>query len=91
MAHWLDEDNAKAVAVLATTTIGLLGREAPIVARLHRLLRERSRKSYDDACDSFDALDPATRRRIARTAPAVALRRTKRPNLKGLLGAINRR
>ena len=95
MADWLDQEDAKAVAVLATATIRQLGRDAPVVARLQRLLRERSKDAYEDACDSFDGLDSETRERIAAAAPQIARRRirVKRPppTLGGLLGAINRR
>ncbi len=91
MADWIDEETAKAVAVLATATIRLIGREAPVVAALQRLLQERSRPAYEAACGSFDALDPMTRGRIAMTAPVIARRRPKRMSLPGLLGAINRR
>ena len=91
MADWIDEDTAKAVAVLATATIRMLGREAPVVAALQRLLQERSRAAYDAACVTFDAIDPITRGRIALTAPVIARRRPKRISLPGLLGAINRR
>jgi hypothetical protein len=91
VADWIDEETAKAVAVLATATIRLIGREAPVVAALQRLLQERSRPAYDAACASFDALDPLMRGRIAMTAPVIARRRPKRISLPGLLGAINRR
>ena len=91
MADWIDEETAKAVAVLATATIRLIGREAPVVAALQRLLQERSRPAYDAACLSFDTLDPIMRGRIAMTAPVIARRRPKRISLPGLLGAINRR
>ena len=91
MADWIDEETAKAVAVLATATIRLIGRETPVVAALQRLLQERSRAAYDAACLSFDTLDPIMRGRIAMTAPVIARRRPKRISLPGLLGAINRR
>jgi hypothetical protein len=91
VADWIDEETAKAVAVLATATIRLIGREAPVVAALQRLLQERSRPAYDAACSSFDTLDPIMRGRIAMTAPVIARRRPKRISLPGLLGAINRR
>jgi hypothetical protein len=91
VADWIDEETAKAVAVLATATIRLIGREAPVVAALQRLLQERSRPAYDAACASFDTLDPIMRGRIALTAPVIARRRPKRISLPGLLGAINRR
>jgi len=91
VADWIDEETAKAVAVLATATIRLIGREAPVVAALQRLLQERSRPAYDAACLSFDTLDPIMRGRIAMTAPVIARRRPKRISLPGLLGAINRR
>lgn len=95
MADWLDRNDAKAVAVLATATVRQLGREAPVVASLQRLLRERSKPAYDEACESFDELDAEVRERIASSAPAIARRRqrTKRPppTLTGLLGALNRR
>ena len=45
MAQWLDQDGAKAVAVLATATVRQLGRTAPVVASLQRLLRERSKSA----------------------------------------------
>jgi hypothetical protein len=94
VAEWLDQDGAKAVAVLATATVRQLGRTAPVVARLQRLLRERSRDAYDQACDSFDGLDPKVRERIASSAPLIARNRvrTKRPapTLGGLLGVLNR-
>jgi hypothetical protein len=95
LADWLDRDGAKAVAVLATATVRQLGREAPVVARLQRLLRERSKAAFDDACQSFDQLDAGMRERIASSAPTIARRRIKAkrppPTLTGLLGAINRR
>ena len=95
MADWLDRDGAKAIAVLATATVRQLGRDAPVVARLQRLLRERSKDAFDEACESFDGLDAATRKRIATSAPTIARRRLKAkrppPTLTGLLGALNRR
>ncbi|MGO8915518.1 MAG: hypothetical protein ACLQJR_06385 [Stellaceae bacterium] len=95
MADWLDRDGAKAVAVLATATVRQLGRDAPAVASLQRLLRERSKDAFDEACDSFDDLDAAVRKRIAASAPIIARRRLKAkrpaPTLTGLLGALNRR
>lgn len=95
MADWLDRDGAKAVAVLATATVRQLGRDAPVVASLQRLLRERSRDAYDEACESFDELDAGVRERIANSAPIIARRRIRAkrppPTLTGLLGAINRR
>lgn len=95
MADWLDRDDAKAIAVLATATVRQLGREAPVVARLQRLLRERSKDAFDLACESFDELDAGVRKRIAASAPIIARRRIKAkrppPTLTGLLGAINRR
>jgi hypothetical protein len=90
LADWLDEDGAKAVAVLATATVRILGRDAPVVTSLQRLLRERSERSYDLACASFDALDATTRRRIAQSAPGVARRRLKQTSLPGLLGVLSR-
>ena len=60
MADWLDKEGAKAVAVLATATIRVLGREAPVVVSLQRLLHDRTRRSYDLACASFDTLDAET-------------------------------
>ncbi len=95
MADWLDRDGAKAVAVLATATVRQLGRDAPVVTHLQRLLRERSKAAFDVACQSFDELDAAMRERIASSAPTIARRRLKAkrppPTLTGLLGAINRR
>ena len=95
MAEFLNKDDAKAVAVLATATVRMLGREAPVVVSLQRLLRERSKLAWEDACNNFDALDAGVRARIATTAPAVARRRVKMakrpPTLPGLLGAINRK
>jgi len=95
LADWLDRDDAKAVAVLATATMRQLGRDAPVVASLQRLLRERSRDAYDDACETFDELDPDVRERIAQSAPIIARRRLRAkrppPTLTGLLGALNRR
>ncbi len=95
MAQWLDQDGAKAVAVLATATVRQLGRAAPVVASLQRLLRERSKSAYEQACDHFDDLDAEVRRRIASSAPAIARSRPSRrrppPTLGGLLGALNRR
>ncbi len=95
MADWLDKDDAKAVAVLATAAVRQLGRDAPVVASLQRLLRERSKDAYDEACDSFDELDAGVRRRIASSAPIIARRRLRAkrppPTLTGLLGALNRR
>lgn len=95
MADWLNKDDAKAVAVLATATVRQLGRSAPVVASLQRLLRERSKDAYEEACDSFDGLDADVRARIASSAPSIArtrLRRKRPPTtLGGLLGAINRR
>lgn len=90
MADWLDKEGAKAVAVLATATMRVLGREAPVVVSLQRLLHDRTRRSYDLACASFDTLDAETRRRIAQSAPGVARRRLKQTNLPGLLGVLNR-
>jgi hypothetical protein len=95
VAEWLDQDGAKAVAVLATATVRQLGRAAPVVSRLQRLLRERSRDAYDDACDSFDSLEPEVRERIAESAPVIARNRARNrrppPTLGGLLGVLNRR
>lgn len=95
MADWLDREDAKAVAVLATATVRQLGRDAPVVASLQRLLRERSKPAYDQACESFDGLDLTIRETIASSAPAIARRRqwTRRPppTLGGLLGVLNRR
>jgi hypothetical protein len=91
VADWLDEDSARAVAVLATATMRQLGRDAPVVAGLQRLLRERSQAAYDAACVSFDTLDPVMRDRIAETAPGIARRKVKQTNLPGLLGVLNRR
>jgi hypothetical protein len=95
LADWLDRDGAKAVAVLATATVRQCGRNAPVVASLQRLLRERSRDAYDDACVSFDELDPDVREAIADSAPMIARRRLRAkrppPTLPGLLGALNRR
>ena len=94
MADWLDRDEAKAVAVLATATMRQLGRDAPVVASLRRLLRERSKNAYDEACGDFDSLDPGVRERIASAAPTIARRnvRTRRPPpLPALLSALNRR
>ena len=95
MVEWLDQNDAKAVAVLATATVRHLGRTAPVVASLQRLLRERSKDAYEEACDSFDGLDAETRERIASSAPVIARSRVRRkrppPTLGGLLGAINRR
>jgi hypothetical protein len=95
VADWLNKEDAKAVAVLATATVRQLGRDAPVVVRLQRLLRERSKTAFEDACNSFDSLDAGTRAKIATSAPAVARRRvrlTKRgPTMPGILGAINRR
>ncbi|HWI28393.1 MAG TPA: hypothetical protein VN668_15580 [Stellaceae bacterium] len=95
MAEWLDQDGAKAVAVLATATVRQLGRTAPVVASLQRLLRERSRDAFEDACDSFDELEPGVRERIASSAPVIARSRLRKkrppPTLGGLLGALNRR
>jgi hypothetical protein len=90
VATWLDEDNARAIAVLATATMRHVGRDAPVVVGLQRLLRERSKAAYEAACDSFDALDPGMRMCIAQAAPGIARRRVRHPNLRGLLGAINR-
>ncbi len=95
MASWLDHEDAKAVAVLATATVRHLGRSAPVVASLQRLLRERSKDAYEEACDSFDGLDADMRARIASSAPSIArtrLRRKRTPTtFGGILGAINRR
>jgi len=95
VAEWLDQDGAKAVAVLATATVRQLGRTAPVVASLQRLLRERSRDAFEDACDSFDELEPGVRERIASSAPVIARSRLRKkrppPTLGGLLGALNRR
>jgi hypothetical protein len=91
VANWLDENTAKAVAVLATATMRQLGRETPVVGALQRLLRDRTQAAFHAACATFDALDAATRERIARTAPGIARRRLKPTNLPGLLGALNRR
>lgn len=95
MAEWLDQDGAKAVAVLATATVRQLGRTAPVVASLQRLLRERSRDAYEEACDFFDELEPSVRERIASSAPVIARGRLRKkrppPTLGGLLGALNRR
>jgi hypothetical protein len=96
MATWLDEKNAKAVAVLATAAVRQLGRNSPVVSRLQRLLRERTRDAYEQACVSFDMLTPDVRGRIAETAPTIArgrlrLKRSPQPTLSGLLGALNRR
>jgi hypothetical protein len=95
LAAWLDQEDAKAVAVLATATVRQLGRSAPVVASLQRLLRERSKDAYEEACDSFDELDADVRARIASSAPSIArtrLRRKRSPTtLGGILGAINRR
>jgi hypothetical protein len=95
VAEFLNKDDAKAVAVLATATVRMLGREAPVVVSLQRLLRERSKLAWENACHNFDTLDPGVRARIATTAPAVARRRVKMakrpPTLPGLLGAINRK
>lgn len=87
----LDEEETKAVAVLATATLQVVGIEAPIVARLQQLLRDRSHASYDAAVDSFDDLDAETRRRIAQSAPRIARRRLKNAALPGLLGVLGRR
>lgn len=95
MADWLDRDDAKAVAVLATATVRQLGRDAPVVVSLQRLLRERSKPAYEKACESFDELAADVRERIASSAPAIARRRLRAkrppPTLTGLLGALNRR
>jgi hypothetical protein len=95
VAEWLDQDDAKAVAVLATATVRHLGRTAPVVVSLQRLLRERSKDAYEKACDTFDELDPAMRERIATSAPVIARSRVRKkrppPTLGGLLGALNRR
>ena len=55
--------DAKAVAVLATATVNIVGRNAPVVASLQRLLRERNRASYDAAVQAFDDLGPDVRHR----------------------------
>ncbi len=86
----LDEEDARAVAVLATATISVVGREAPVVARLQQLLHQRDRASYDAAAAAFDKLDPALRERIAHNAPEVARRRMRKSNLPGLLGVLHR-
>lgn len=59
MADWLNKDDAKAVAVLATATVRQLGRDAPVVVRLQRLLRERSKTAFEDACTSSIRSMPA--------------------------------
>ena len=87
----LDEQERKAIAVLATATLQVVGIEAPVVARLQQLLRDRSQDSYDAAVESFDDLDGETRRRIAQGAPKLARRRLKNSNLPGLLGVLGRR
>jgi len=95
LAEWIDQDDAKAVAVLATATVRQLGRGAPVVVSLQRLLRERSRDAFDEACESFDGLSSDVRERIAASAPVIARSRYRRkrppPTLGGLLGALNRR
>lgn len=89
-----DAQDVKAVAVLATATVHVVGRNAPVVASLQRLLRERNRASYDAAVEAFDKLGVDVRDRIARSAPSVARRKLKlksKPNsLPGLLRALNR-
>ncbi len=87
----LDEAEAQAVAVLATATIGIVGRDAPVVASLQQLLRDRTIASYEAASRSFDDLTPQERARIAESAPSVARRRLKNIGLPGLLGALGRR
>jgi hypothetical protein len=95
VADWLDENDAKAVAVLATAAMRQLGRDAPVVTSLQRLLRERSKGAYDDACGTFDELEIGVRKRIASSAPIIARRRQRAkypaPTLTGLLGVLNRR
>ena len=95
MAPWLDQVDAMAVAVRATATVRQLGRIAPVVASLQRLLRERSKDAYDEACDTFDELDAEVRQRIASSAPVIARsrpgRRRPQPTLGGLIGVLNRR
>jgi hypothetical protein len=88
----LDAQDVKAVAVLATAAVHVVGRDAPVVASLQRLLRERNRASYDAAVEAFDKLGAEVRDRIARSAPSVARRKakTKPKNLPGLLRALNR-
>ena len=82
--------DAKAVAVLATATVNIVGRNAPVVASLQRLLRERYRASYDAAVQAFDDLGPDVRHRIASSAPGIARRKVKAKNLPGLLRVLNR-
>jgi len=82
--------DVKAVAVLATATVNIVGRDAPIVVSLQRLLRERNRASYDAAVRAFDDLGPELRHQIARTAPGIARRKVRTKNLPGLLRALNR-
>jgi hypothetical protein len=85
-----DAQDVKAVAVLATATVHVVGRDAPVVASLQRLLRERNRASYDAAVEAFDGLGAEVRDRIARSAPSVARRKLKTKTLPGLLRALNR-
>jgi hypothetical protein len=87
----LDEEDTRAVAVLATATMHVVGRDAPVVASLRQLLRDRSHTSYEAAARRFDGLGPDIRQRIAASAPTVARRKLKGPNLPGLLGVLNRR
>ncbi|HZB93026.1 MAG TPA: hypothetical protein VE397_16385 [Stellaceae bacterium] len=95
MSPWLDQDEAKAVAVLATATVRQLGRTAPVVVHLQRLLRERTKDAFEEACDSFDGLDADVRARIASSAPLIARSRLRKkrppPTLGGLIGVLNRR
>lgn len=87
----LNEQDRKAVAVLATATMHVVGPNAPVVTRLQQLLRDRSHASYEAAAQSFDTLGAEIRERIARTAPGVARQKARASNLTGLLGALNRR
>src|SRR5437588_4638208 len=87
----LDEEETKAVAVLATATLQVVGIDAPVVARLQQLLRDRSRASYQAAAESFDRLDGEARRRISQSAPGIARRKLRSPSLPGLLGVLGRR
>lgn len=95
LSPWLDQDEAKAVAVLATATVRQLGRTAPVVVHLQRLLRERTKDAFEEACDSFDGLDADVRARIASSAPLIARSRLRKkrppPTLGGLIGVLNRR
>lgn len=86
----IDEAELRAVAVLATATMHVVGRDAPVVASLRQLLRHRTRAAYDNAIEVFDRLDPGVRERIGWTAPSIARRKLKGPNLPGLLGVLRR-